>query len=144
LVDLAGRRVPGGTSPVLATYIQRHVQAAGNLDFRRMLEADMLKRLVLISTVILTAICSVAHADDIALARNSMLLYGGPDKAYPRVGIITWGQGLTVLGCREDAGWCEVAADGQRGWVKSKALTWPDDGQRKVLRKRVYPLRLVL
>lgn len=82
--------------------------------------------------------------DDIALARNSMLLFGGPSQDFPRIGIITWGQGLSVLSCEPAARWCEVEADGQRGWVQSSKLTWGDDGQRKVMRKRIAPLRLTL
>lgn len=81
---------------------------------------------------------------DIALARNSMLLFGGPSDAYPRIGLITWGQGLSVLSCEPRAKWCEVEADGQRGWVQSSKLTWSEDGQRKVMRKRISPLRLTL
>ena len=82
--------------------------------------------------------------NDIALARNSMLLFGGPSKDYPRIGIITWGQGLSVLSCEANAKWCEVEADGKRGWVQSSKLTWSEDGQRKVMRKRISPLRLTL
>ena len=82
--------------------------------------------------------------DDIALARNSMLLYGGPSKDFARIGIVTWGQGLSVLGCQTDMQWCEVESDGQRGWVPAKAMTWSADGPRKVLRKRINPLRLTL
>lgn len=82
--------------------------------------------------------------EDIALARNSMLLFGGPSKDYPRIGIITWGQGLAVLSCEASAKWCQVEADGQRGWVQSSKLTWSEDGQRKVMRKRISPIRLTL
>ncbi|MBX9459479.1 MAG: SH3 domain-containing protein [Rhizobium sp.] len=80
---------------------------------------------------------AAAPQEDIALARNSMLLFGGPSKDYPRIGIITWGQGLAVISCESTAKWCQVEADGQRGWVQSSKLTWGDDGQRKVMRKRI-------
>jgi uncharacterized protein YraI len=82
--------------------------------------------------------------EDIALARNSMLLFGGPSKDYPPIGIVTWGQGLSVLACEPTATWCQVEADGQRGWVQSSKLTWGTDAQRKVMRKRISPLRLTL
>lgn len=85
-----------------------------------------------------------AAREDIALARNSMLLFGGPSKDYPRIGIITWGQGLSVLSCESTAKWCQVEADGQRGWVQSSKLTWGTDGQRKVMRKRISPSSLTL
>lgn len=83
-------------------------------------------------------------SEDIALARNSMLLFGGPSKEYPRIGIITWGQGLAVLSCEASAEWCQVEADGQRGWVQSSKLTWGQDGQRRVMRKRISPVQLTL
>lgn len=85
-----------------------------------------------------------AAPEDIALARNSMLLFGGPSKDYPRIGIITWGQGLSVLSCEPTAEWCQVEADGQRGWVQSSKLTWGEDGQRKVMRKRISQIQLTL
>jgi uncharacterized protein YraI len=67
-----------------------------------------------------------AQAADIALAKNSMRLFGGPSMDYPRIGIITWGQGLHVLGCEGASGWCEVIADGQRGWVPAAKVEWPN------------------
>jgi uncharacterized protein YraI len=85
-----------------------------------------------------------AATQDIALARNSMLLFGGPSKDYPRIGMITWGQGLSVLACVPSAEWCQVEADGQRGWVQSSKLTWSENGQRRVMRKRISAMRLTL
>ena len=81
---------------------------------------------------------------DIALARNSMLLYGGPSRDFPRIGLITWGQGLSVLSCTARAQWCEVEADGQRGWVPAEKLTWGEGGQRRIMRQRIVPLRVTL
>jgi uncharacterized protein YraI len=66
----------------------------------------------------------VAQAEDVALAKNSMRLYGGPSTDYPRIGIITWGQGLKVLGC-DGNGWCEVEADSQNGWIPAAKMEWP-------------------
>jgi uncharacterized protein YraI len=86
--------------------------------------------MVMFARIAAAAILSVAfmagaaQAEDIALAKNSMRLYGGPSKDYPRIGIITWGQGLKVLGC-QDSGWCEVIADDQRGWVPQVKMDWP-------------------
>lgn len=81
---------------------------------------------------------------DIALARNSMLLFGGPSRDFPRIGIITWGQGLSVRSCTARAQWCEVEADGQRGWVPAEKLTWGEGGQRRIMRQRIVPLRVTL
>ena len=110
----------------------------------------MLARILTTTIFSLSLMTGIGYAadstarDDIALARNSMLLYGGPSKDYPRIGLITWGQGLSVLGCRTDMQWCEVESDGQRGWVPAKTMTWSADGPRKILRKRINPLRLTL
>jgi uncharacterized protein YraI len=76
-----------------------------------------------------------AHAEDIALAKNSMRLFGGPSMDYPRIGLITWGQGLKVLGC-EDGGWCEVMADGQHGWVPAAKIEWPATPQNRMQASR--------
>lgn len=108
----------------------------------RLLSASVLA--MSLATVPAVAADHNAARDDIALARNSMLLFGGPSKEYPRIGIITWGQGLSVLACEATAEWCQVEADGQRGWVQSSKLTWGVDGQRKVMRKRISPLRITL
>lgn len=85
-----------------------------------------------------------ATGQDIALARNSMLLFGGPSRDFPRIGIITWGQGLSVRSCTAGAQWCEVEADGQRGWVPAEKLTWGEGGQRRIMRQRIVPLRVTL
>ena len=74
-----------------------------------------------------------AHAADIALAKNSMRLFGGPSMDYPRIGIITWGQGLKVLGCGATSGWCEVVADGQHGWVPATKIEWPATPKDRML-----------
>lgn len=110
--------------------------------FARFLSASVIA--MSLATVPALAADQNAAGDDIALARNSMLLFGGPSDNYPRIGIITWGQGLSVLSCEASAQWCQVEADGQRGWVQSSKLTWGNDGQRKVMRKRISPVQLTL
>lgn len=87
---------------------------------------------------------SAALAEDIALAKNSMRLYGGPSMDFPRIGLIAWGQGLKVIGCERDTGWCEVIADGQRGWVPSDTMNWPDPDRAPVIDKSTHVYRLVL
>lgn len=85
----------------------------------------MLIRSLSASLFAIVALAGAAHAEDIALAKNSMRLFGGPSMDYPRIGMITWGQGVRVLGCQDGNGWCEIVADGQRGWVPGAKLVWP-------------------
>ena len=101
-------------------------------------------RLVACALAGLTFTAGSAQAADLALARNSLLLFGGPSKDYPRIGLITWGQGLNVLRCRVESKWCEVEADGQRGWVPAASVEFPANGFRANTRKRLSPLRVTL
>lgn len=96
----------------------------------------MLIRTLLASLLTVITTAGIAHAQDIALAKNSMRLFGGPSMDYPRIGMITWGQGVTVLGCEAGDGWCEVVADSQRGWVPGKKLVWPTNERRPVKSER--------
>lgn len=92
----------------------------------------MLYRTLSASLVGIALLACTAQAQDIALAKNSMRLFGGPSLDYPRIGLIAWGQGVKVLGCEKHSGWCEIVADGQRGWVPGAKLTWPS-----ILRKPI-------
>jgi uncharacterized protein YraI len=98
----------------------------------------MLVRTLSASLLGIALLASAAHtedsvrSEDIALAKNSMRLLGGPSMDYPRIGIITWGQGVTVLGCQAGGEWCEVIADGQRGWVPGAKLTWPTNARKQM------------
>jgi uncharacterized protein YraI len=91
----------------------------------------MLARILSAAALSVAFMAGAAQAEDIALAKNSMRLFGGPSTDYPRIGIITWGQGLKVLGC-EDKGWCEVQADGQRGWIPAAKMEWPATPQNRM------------
>jgi uncharacterized protein YraI len=99
------------------------------------------KEIIMFARIASAAILSVAfmagaaQAEDIALAKNSMRLFGGPSMDYPRIGLITWGQGLKVLGC-DDRDWCEVVADGQRGWVPAAKMTWPATPENRMQANR--------
>ena len=86
---------------------------------------------------------SAALAEDIALAKNSMRLYGGPDMVVPHIGLIAWGLGLKVMGCERDTGWCEGIAGGQRGWLPSESMDWPGPGRSPVLCMSGHVGRLV-
>ena len=93
----------------------------------------MLIRTLPAAMLAVASLAGAPHADeDIALAKNSMRLFGGPSMDYPRIGIITWGQGVRVLGCLHGNGWCEIVADGQRGWVPAAKLVWPSSARKTV------------
>jgi uncharacterized protein YraI len=91
----------------------------------------MFMRTLSASLLGIALLSGAAQAEDIALAKNSMRLLGGPSMDYPRIGIITWGQGVKVLGCEKVSDWCEIIADGQRGWVPGAKLEWSTNGAGK-------------
>lgn len=95
----------------------------------------MLARIISAAILGVAIMAGGAQAEDIALAKNSMRLFGGPSMDYPRIGIITWGQGLKVLGC-DGKGWCEVVADSQRGWVPAAKMEWPATPANRMLETR--------
>jgi uncharacterized protein YraI len=97
-----------------------------------------------IAAVSIATSAAPAAAEDIALAKNSMRLFGGPSMAYPRIGLITWGQGLKVVGCESASGWCEVVADGQSGWVPAGAMRWPDPTKAPLMKKDRESYHVVL
>jgi uncharacterized protein YraI len=102
--------------------------------FARIASAALLGAAILAGSSV-AFVSGTAQAEDIALAKNSMRLFGGPSMDYPRIGIITWGQGLKVLGC-QDSGWCEVIADGQRGWVPAAKMDWPSTPANRMMGNR--------
>jgi hypothetical protein len=107
-------------------------------------DRNMLARKFAVAILSVAFMAGGAQAADIALAKNSMRLFGGPSMDYPRIGIITWGQGLQVLGCDESAKWCEVVADGQRGWVPSAKIEWPATPQSRMMQRTISPERVTI
>jgi uncharacterized protein YraI len=55
-------------------------------------------------------------------------LYAGPATGYPYLATIPAGMAVTVVGCTRDRAWCDVFADGYRGWMAGPYLERPYDG----------------
>lgn len=55
-------------------------------------------------------------------------LYAGPDVGYPYIATVPAGAPVTVIGCTPDWIWCDVFADGYRGWVAGEYLERPYEG----------------
>ena len=48
----------------------------------------------------------------------------GPDIDFPSMGVIPEATPVDIRGCLRDESWCDVIADGNRGWVFSEYLAY--------------------
>jgi uncharacterized protein YraI len=66
-------------------------------------------------------------------ARAAGILRAGPSTDYPRVARVARGESLDVHGCLSRATWCDVSADGERGWLPGSRIEFQRDGHRQRL-----------
>ncbi len=64
------------------------------------------------------------------VARSSTSLRAGPGTDYPRVAGVTRGESLEIHGCLARASWCDVSADGERGWMSGGRIDFLSSGRR--------------
>ena len=55
-------------------------------------------------------------------------LYAGPAPDYPQLERLTPQTSVNILSCLPDFGWCDVAANGFRGWMNARNLSIMVDG----------------
>ena len=58
-------------------------------------------------------------------ARSAVNLRAGPGTLYPILGSMQGGQPVTIYGCTEGYGWCDLDWNGQRGWAAGNYLDMP-------------------
>ena len=68
-------------------------------------------------------LATVADAQQ-AYASSRTSLRAGPDNGYPQVGWIGGGAAVYVNGCVRGYHWCDVSANGLRGWVSARHLSY--------------------
>lgn len=75
----------------------------------------------------LLVFCATALADN-AMTTESADLYAGPDDAYPVVAELDSNMPIQVMGCLDDWSWCDVVAEGTRGWMYAPDITYAYQG----------------
>lgn len=63
-------------------------------------------------------------------ARSSSSLRAGPGSDYPRIARVASGESLEIFGCLRRATWCDVSADGERGWFPGSRIDFLQSGRR--------------
>ncbi len=77
----------------------------------------------------LAAFSTVASAAD-GVAIRSGTLRAGPGTSYPAVADVASGDSLQIFGCLSGYSWCDVAAEGERGWIRGSRIDFLRDGTR--------------
>jgi uncharacterized protein YraI len=75
----------------------------------------------------LLALASVTTAQN-AMTSDSADVYAGPDGSYPEVAQLDPDTPIQVMGCLNDWSWCDVAFEGNRGWLYSPDITYQYQG----------------
>jgi uncharacterized protein YraI len=83
--------------------------------------------LVSCSGALLLALCGIASAQDAYTARP-MNLRAGPNRAYPLVAQVDGNAPLQVYGCLDGWSWCDVSAEGNRGWMYGGGISFSYNG----------------
>lgn len=91
----------------------------------------MLKRSILgLCLTSVMAFSAPVWAHSVAYISTSVNLRAGPREGYPVVAVLPQGATVDVYGCLNDYSWCDVAFDGDRGWVYSDYLDEYYDDRR--------------
>ncbi len=69
-----------------------------------------------------------AQAQSQAYTSEPVDLYAGPSGDYPVVSEVGPSEPVVVFGCVSDYSWCDIGAEGVRGWVYGGYLTYPYQG----------------
>ncbi|MBS0211975.1 MAG: SH3 domain-containing protein [Proteobacteria bacterium] len=74
------------------------------------------------------SLTGMAQASPAYLVQDTELM-AGPDQGYPLLDDLLSGDEVDVQGCTDGYYWCDVIADGERGWVPGNALQLDDGDQ---------------
>ncbi len=77
-----------------------------------------------------TMACSASAFAAEGVAIHSGTLRAGPGNSYPVVAAVSTGEDLTIFGCLNGYSWCDVSADGDRGWLSGARIEFLRSGAR--------------
>lgn len=87
-----------------------------------------MKRLLWLAFACLCVPAASALAAD-GYVTSDVSLRAGPDSGYPRIMRLYAGDPVSIQGCIDGFSWCDVIADGERGWVAGAYLAYEYQSQ---------------
>lgn len=89
-----------------------------------------MKRLVWIVLLLLGFASPAAFAQDLnGVVTAYVDLYAGPDAGYPTIAQLPAGTPVSIQGCTQGWGWCDVITQGLRGWVAATFVQYTYQSQ---------------
>ncbi|AUM74278.1 DUF1236 domain-containing protein [Paracoccus jeotgali] len=76
-----------------------------------------MNRMLAATTALTLAFAGQAFAETEATAGTDLNMRAGPGVQHEVTGVIKGGDAVNVLGCIEEANWCEVQYEGESGWA---------------------------
>lgn len=102
-----------------------------------------MKRLAVPAALAVLALAALAPAAEAATAATTAAtvnLRAGPSTGYPVVVRLPANAPLTLYGCNAGTTWCDVAADGERGWVSASHVRVAYRGSYAAVSPAVAPV----
>ncbi|WP_266171727.1 SH3 domain-containing protein [Dyella subtropica] len=91
-----------------------------------------MRRLLQYAVGLLAFVALPAMAAD-GFVTGNVNLRAGPDAAYPIITVVPLGTNVSIQGCTEGWGWCDVVTMGTRGWVAADYIQYVYQDQRVVV-----------
>src|SRR5688572_15245114 len=86
-----------------------------------MLKKNSLKMAALAAGLLIPGVAAAATS---AIVTTDLNFRTGPDSSYPAFDVIPEGDDVTVYGCLDGYGWCDIEWAGYRGWVSGDYLAY--------------------
>lgn len=77
---------------------------------------------LLAGLTLFAAVPAFAQNNIIGFANASTYLHAGPGQDFPVVSHIPPGANINIIGCTSGYVWCDVAWNGNRGWISARFL----------------------
>lgn len=91
-----------------------------------------MRRLLQYALCLFACIAAPAMAAD-GFVTGNVNLRAGPDTEYPIITVVPLGTNVSIQGCTEGFGWCDVVTMGTRGWVSGGYIQYTYQDQRVVV-----------
>lgn len=89
-----------------------------------------MKRMTWLGLALLLSVASLSAQARDGYVMVNLNMRAAPAADYPLITTLRAGSAISVLGCIEDYEWCDVSADGERGWVSGDYIEYDYQDRR--------------